>query len=347
MVSRSMLAPPASRASSIGDKPMMNPSQFPKSATSEKRQASFTRVLEEILSPDHDLLRIDLAALSNLSQAQLAQFQAAWQEIPQQRRQDLAAALLELSEDRFDITFNDIFRWMLQDDDARVRSLAIEGLWEDNNVRQITPLISLLRTDPAAAVRAAAALSLGRFVLLGELEEIDVQAATRVEDALRRAYHDDEFDPTVRRRLLESLAYSGQDDVEEMILAAYRSDDPVMQVSAVFAMGRNANKRWHPLVLAELASADDAIRFEAVRAAGELGLKSAVPDLIDILGESDIELRDSALWALGQIGGQQARQALRACTKSDDEELREAALESLAELELFADLEDLGTLYSQ
>ena len=96
----------------------MNPSQFPKSTTSEKRQASFTRVLEEIHSPDHALVRIDLAALSNPSQAQLAQFQAAWQDISQQRRQDLAAALLELSEDRFDITFNDIFRWMLQDNDA-------------------------------------------------------------------------------------------------------------------------------------------------------------------------------------------------------------------------------------
>lgn len=325
----------------------MNPSQFPKSTTSEKRQASFTRALEEILSPDHDLVRIDLAALSNLSPAQLAQFQAVWQEISHERRQDLAAALLELSEDRFDITFNDIFRWMLEDHDARVRSLAIEGLWEDTNVRQITPLISLLRTDPAASVRAAAALSLGRFVLLGELEEIDVQAATRVEDALRRAYDTDEFDPTVRRRLLESLAYSGEDDIEEIILEAYQSDDPTLQVSAVFAMGRNASKRWRPFVMAELSSDDDAIRFEAVRASGELNLKSAVPDLIDLLGESDVELRDSAIWALGQIGGQQARRALRACAKSDDEDMREAALESLAELELFADLDDLGTLHTQ
>ena len=146
---------------------------------------------------------------------------------------------------------------------------------------------------------------------------------------------------------LKSLAYSGQDDVEEMILEAYKGDDPTMQVSAVFAMGRNANKRWHPFVLAELSSAEDTIRFEAVRASGELGIKSAVPDLIDLLGESDVELRDSAIWALGQIGGQQAQRALRACSKSDDEELREAALESLAELELFADLDDLGTLYSQ
>ena len=275
----------------------MTPSQFPKSTTSEKRQASFTRVLEEVLSPDYDLVRIDLAELSNLSQAQLAQFQAVWQEISHERRQDLAAALQELSEDRFDITFNDIFRWMLQDHDARVRSLAIEGLWEDTSVRQITPLISLLRNDPAASVRAAAALSLGRFVLLGELEEIDAQAATRVEDALRLAYSDDEFDPTVRRRLLESLAYSGQDDIEEIILEAYQSDDPTLQVSAVFAMGRNASKRWRPFVMAELSSNDDAIRFEAVRASGELGMKSAVPDLIDLLGESDVELRE-----LGHLG---------------------------------------------
>ena len=325
----------------------MLPSQFPKIATGEKQQASFSRSLEEIRSPAHNLARIDLAALSNLSRAQLAQFQAVWQDIPAERRQELAAALLELSEERFDLTFNDIFKWLLQDQDPRVRSLAVEGLWEDDDVRQITPLISLLRSDASAEVRAAAALSLGRFVLLGELEEIDRQAATRVEDALRQAYHHDEYDLTVQRRLLESLAYSGQEDVEETILEAYQSGDPAMQISAVFAMGRNASKRWRPIVLAELSSSDDAIRFEAVRASGELDLKAAVPALIALLGESDIDLRDSAIWALGQIGGQQARRALRACSKSDDEELREAALESLAELDLFSDLDDLGTLYTQ
>ncbi len=325
----------------------MNSNQFPKVATSEKRAAGFTRALEQVLSPDYEVDRIDLAALSNLSQTQLAQLQAVWQDISLERQHDLVAALLEKSEDRFDLTFNDIFSWLLQDEDARLRSLAIEGLWEDDNVRQITPLIGLLRTDPAPAVRAAAALSLGRFVLLGELEEIASQAAARVENALRQAYTVDEYEVTVRRRALESLAYSGQDDIEAYIQEAYESDDHDMQVSAVFAMGRNANRRWRPLVLADLASSDDAIRFEAVRAAGELRLKSAVSELIAIAGENDVELRDSAIWSLGQIGGQQAQRALRAFTKSDDEDLREAAQEGLAELELFADLDDLGTLYSQ
>lgn len=324
----------------------MNPSQFPKSTTGEKSRASFARTLAEIMSPTHDLLRIDLEELSNLSRDQLAQVQAAWEEIPVERRQDLVQAMLELSEDRFDVTYNDIFRWLLQDADARVRSMAIEGLWEDANVRQITPLISLLRADPAAEVRAAAALSLGRFVLLGELEEIDQQAAGRVEDALRRAYNVDELDPAVRRRLLEALAYSSQDDLEELILEAYQSGDHDRRVSAVFAMGRNADKRWRQIVLTELSNPDIAIRFEAVRAAGELELKGAVPDLIALIGENDVELRDSAVWALGQIGGQQARRALRACAKSDDEGLREVALESLGELELFSDLDDLGTLYT-
>ncbi|MEZ4771151.1 MAG: HEAT repeat domain-containing protein [Caldilineales bacterium] len=325
----------------------MPTSQFPKSTSSQKRQASFNRVLEAILSPDQDLARIDLGAMSNLSPAQLEQYQAVWQNLSLQRRQDLAAALVELSEDRFDIIFNDIFQWLLLDEDARVRSLAIEGLWEDEDVRQITPLLRLMQADPAPAVRAAAALSLGRFMLLGELEEIDPQAAKRVEDALRQAYVADEYDVAVRRRVLESLAYSGQEDVEEFILEAYESDDHDMQVSAVFAMGRNASRRWRKIVLAELSSADDAIRFEAVRAAGELAMKSAVPDLVAMVSDKDVELRDSAIWALGRIGGQQARRTLRALTKSEDEDVREAAQESLAELELFADLDDLGTLYFQ
>lgn len=323
----------------------MTISQLPRSRVAPNKQASFAAALEAIASPAVDIDRIDLTALSNLGRAEQDRFHEAWRGISPQRRRELVAALLELSEAHFDLAFNDLFRWLLEDDDPLVRARAIDGLWEDANIRQITPLLGLLHGDPAPEARAAAAISLGRFVLLGELGEIDEQAAWRVEEALRKAYDGREREPAVRRRILESLAYSGRDDVGTYILEAYQQDDRDMQISAVCAMGRNADTRWRPYVLAELSSADNALRFEAVRASGELGLDDAVTDLIDLLGEKDIELRDSAIWSLGQIGGQQALRALRACARSEDEDLREAAQEALAELDLFSDLDSLGTRY--
>ena len=86
---------------------------------------------------------------------------------------------------------------------------------------------------------------------------------------------------------------------------------------------------------------------DAIQANDGSDVGKAFGALLATLDERDVELRDAAIWALGQIGGQQARRTLRALTKSDDESLREAARESLAELELFADLDELETLYFQ
>lgn len=324
----------------------MSTNQFPKSRLSQKQESRLPQTLEALASPANDIARIDLEALSNLDTAGQERFRAVWQGLALERRQELATALLEVGEDRFDLTFADLFRLMLGDEDAQVRAKAVEGLWEDDNVRQIVPLLNMLQSDPSVDVRVAVAISLGRFVLLGELEEIDPRAAQRVENALRKAYTKDEHSLAVRRRILESLSYSGQDDVEGLILEAYRHGDRDLKISAVFAMGRNASQRWNKTVLAELSNPDAAIRYEAVRASGELALEKAVPALIGMLGESDVDLRDSAVWSLGQIGGQQAQRALKACARSEDEGLREAAQEALAELDLFADLEGFGSAFT-
>lgn len=306
-----------------------------------RRVASLQQTLQAIEDADHPLQTIDLRPLSDLTTAELVAFQATWRILDQDRRRSLISALLELAEDRTDTYFNAIYRWLIEDPDPWVRTQAIDGLWEDEDVRLIGPLIRLLRSDPSSEVRAASALSLGRFILLGELDQIDQSAASRVESTLLAAYAANELDTTVRRRLLEALAYSGREDVQDLILDAYRDDDEAMRISALFSMGRNADQRWKDYVLAELASDNSAMRFEAARASGELELAEAVPDLYNMLSEDDVELRDSAVWALGRIGGPAARRALQACRTSGDAELREAAEEALAEMDFLAGDADL------
>ncbi len=300
-----------------------------------------TRTLQTIVDPDYPVHSIELDALSDLDSASLVGFQAAWAEMAAARRRALVTHLLEVAEARVDVSFRRILQWLINDEDAWVRAQAIEGLWEDEDVRLIGPLTRLLRQDPAAEVRAAAAESLGRYLLLGELAEIDASLANQVEDALQAAYLREAQEPSVRRRIVEALAYTTASNVPDMIRAAYDHEDDGMRLSAVFAMGRSADLRWSDIVLAELASDDAAMRYEAARASGELELAEAVPTLIALLAEDDVELRDAAVWALARIGGPEARRALGACLDSEDEELVDAAEEALAEMNFLSGDDDL------
>ena len=308
-------------------------------------RASLGNTLLALEDPTRLIPSIELDALSDLTTADLGKFQATWSNLSQERRWSLLVNLIEVAEDHVDAYFAPIYFWLIDDDDPKVRAQAIEGLWEDEDVRLINPLIRRIKSDDAAEVRAVAAASLGRFMLMGELEQLDTTIARRIENTLRNAFSGAEPDVTVRRRALESLAYSSQEYVQDLIREAYEDEDDGLRMSAVFAMGRSADRRWENTVLEELGSSDGGMRFEAARASGELELADAVPELIDCLDEDDVELRDSAVWALGRIGGPEARRALQACAASTDEDLREAAEDALAEMDSSSGDDDIPAFF--
>jgi hypothetical protein len=140
----------------------------------------------------------------------------------------------------------------------------------------------------------------------------------------------------VRRRALEGLAYVDLPDVRELIHMAYYDEEPLLRQSALFAMGRSADRRWAKFVLAELESREEAMRFEAAVAAGELGLSAAVQSLIGLLDDRDRTVREAAATSLGQIGGPAARRALEAAAGTGDETLADAAEAALEELRFVA-----------
>lgn len=298
----------------------------------QRDQSDGIRALNGLLDLDQPIHRLDLQALSDLSGTELEQFSRTWSQLPSARRRALVTGLIELAEARVDVCFRSIFQWLLADEDSAVRAQAIDGLWEEEDVRLIAPLTRMLQEDPAAVARAAAAQSLGRYVLLGELEELGRGLSQAVEEALWLAYTRDGQDILVRRRALESLGYSSAARMPRAIAEAYEDDDEGLRASAVFAMGRSADSRWQDIILAELDSTEAAMRYEAARASGELELAEAVPALIPLLDEPDVDLRDVAVWALGHVGGPEARRALQACAASEDEVLAEAAQEALDEL---------------
>jgi hypothetical protein len=220
----------------------------------------------------------------------------------------------------------------LHDPDAEVRATAIDGLWEDENVSLVGPLLTALRADPSPEVRASAAQALGRFVLAGELEEIEEPVQIRILNDLLTTIHMAGESIEVRRRALESAAYAAPPEVTDALEVAYHADDERMRLSAVVGMGRTCDRRWRDLVLQELESPAPAMRYEAALAAGELGLRAAVPRLIALTDDPDPQIYSASIWALGQIGGPQAKQALlNAYAEAPDEDARAMVEEALAE----------------
>jgi HEAT repeat protein len=296
--------------------------------------SEFEELLKKIGDRQTPLSISSLYGLSHLTRAEAQLFQEVWSLVDAGRRQWILQSLVDIAEASFEVDFNPIFRLCLNDEDAVVRSRAIEGLWEDEDLTLAGLLVRLLRDDPSESVRAAAATSLGRFVLLGELEKIEAAPAMMVENALLGAIYDPHETLEVRRRAVESIAYSGQAQVRDIIEMAYYDDEEKMRVSAVFAMGRSADPFWHEMVIAELDNPDPEMRYEATRACGELEASAALSALIYLIeADPDPEVQEMAIWALGHIGGKEARRVLEACCESEDEALRQAAEEALDELD--------------
>jgi len=282
--------------------------------------------------------------LSHLDSGDAARVGEVWPCFEVELRRRVIQRLVELAEVDIEVDFGAVFRLGLEDTDAAVRTAAIEGLWEDEDVRLVPRLVERLREDDSIAVRAAAATSLGRFTLLGELEKIRPAPRSLAYEKLLAAYQDPEEHVEARRRALESLAYVGNETVAALIREAYELPEEKMHVSAVFAMGRSADSRWKREVRQELLSPNPELRYEAAQACGKLQLAEAVPDLEDLAEDVDPEVQEAALWALGQIGGDRARQTLERYCCSEDEAIRAAAEAAMGQLEfLHGDLSDLFT----
>lgn len=288
--------------------------------------------------PDQTLLY----HLSSLDASQIERLREIWSTLPVDLRRDLMSRLKDLAEADFTLDFGAIFRVALNDEDAQVRTAAIEGLWEDHDVRLVTPLVERLREDEAVEVRAAAATSLGRFIFLGELEKIRSRPRNLAYNALLDVCQSSDEHMEVQRRALESLAYVGSKAVIALIRQAYTASEEKVRISAVFAMGRSADPRWEDQVQRELYNPNPEMRYEAAKACGELQLREAVSSLEDLTEDADAEVQSAALWALGQIDSERAREILEYYCYVENEAARAAAESALEEWEfLYGDLSAL------
>jgi HEAT repeat protein len=293
----------------------------------------FQQLLDALLDVNTPFHPRYLYRLSDLDGAELAQFKQIWPKIPDWRKQALMEDLETLGEDDLLLSFEAVCSFAIHDSEPKVRLPAVRALWEYEQPNLIPDFLDLLTKDSQPEVRAAAATALGRYVYLGELEEISPEELKMVEDQLLEATN---LAPStlVKRKALEALGYSSREEVPLLIEKAYASGNKDWIASALFAMGRSANESWEPQVLAMLGNKLPAIRLEAARAAGELEIHRAVPQLMELLDDADQDVQDAAIWSLSQIGGEGVRETLEQRyedTEDDDEaDYLAEALDNLA-----------------
>ncbi len=315
----------------------------------KKEKITFQQVLDALLDENTPFNPRYLYRFSDLTTEDLSALEDVWPKVPVWRRQAMMEDIEELGESDMLLSFEAFGRFTLKDSDPKVRQFAVRSLWDYEASDLVPVFINMMENDNDTDVRAAAASALGRYVYLGELEEIPEKIYHRVEDRLLQTCRGSEA-VLIRRRALEALGFSSRNEVSTLIENAYASGDTDWMASALFAMGRSANDRWAPMVLDMLESLHPAIRLEAARAAGELEISTSVPRLVELLNDSDDDVRLAAIWSLSQVGGEGVRELLEKMyedTVDDTEaELLESALDNLSfteDLQLYSilDLPDM------
>ena len=275
-----------------------------------------------------------LLFFSDISLDNLEKIKSIWPEVDRERKCNLLKDLESLMEDNTLASCDDFGYFALQDDDPRIRSRAIPLFWECTNIKLIPIFINLLQNDSDSEVNASAASALGKFVLLGELEEIPEKSANMVQDLLIDEYLKTD-DDSIKQRILESLGYSSNKKVDHFITSALKINDKKWHLSALLAISRSVNTMWGKVVLEKLSDLDPDIQIEAVKAAGELEIESTKEQIIEIMDSSspDEELHTQTIWALSKIGGNNIKDLFeKMIEESDDEEeidILEMALDNL------------------
>lgn len=281
---------------------------------------SFPQVLAILtqLTPGQMIPVSIVRGLSDLQPAQVFATVPVWRVLDVEVKRDVIQALIEAGESDFETDYSLFGMLALDDDDAQVRSLAIELCEYVEGQGYLNTLFDIAQHDPSEEVQASAIKALGAFILQGELGQLPAEAVEPVVDYLLTALRNTRLSSEVRGRALESVGNSSNQQVAKEIRRAYRGDDPRLKTASINAMGSSGDDQWSEFIMYELEHGMPENRFEAARAAGELSLQEAVRPLSTLIFAEDSEIAREAVWALGEIGGKEAVRVLEALLEQVD-----------------------------
>ncbi|MCY3655085.1 MAG: HEAT repeat domain-containing protein [Chloroflexi bacterium] len=294
-------------------------------------------VLEAVADETFGLPFADLPALSGADDRTVGLAMALLPRLQPQRRRDLLAAMQQLSEDDVTLDFDRIHLAALLDQDVATRILAMHGLREHDRLEYAELLTGIVGDDPASAVRAEAATSLGNFVVGIEFGMVPTELAERIAEALRERVEDVTEDDEVRGTALEAAGASSEEWVAELIAEQYETGNTRMRVASVVAMGCHGSDDWLPILIQSFEDEDDDVRAAAATSAGQLLLEAAIQPLTLLLDEEqEPDVQVAAIRAMGEIAGEEAEAILVRLLESDEPHIAEAADLAIEELQMMS-----------
>ena len=309
---------------------------------------SQNEIIENLRDETQPIKPQHLHFFSDITSNDLELVKKVWPDLSQERKASLIRNLEKLMEVDTLVSCDDFAFFALEDQDPIVKSQAIHLLWECVDLKLADRFLQILRDDTDPELTASAASGLGKFVLLGELEEIPETQARNILNTLIEKYLTSDK-ALVRQRILESLGYSDNAQINGFIADAIKQPQKEWVLAALFAISRSANEKWSKIVLEKLNDLDPDVQMEAIKAAGELEIASAKETIIEILENSDPEedIHLQAIWSLSMIGGNDVHKLfdkLLEMNESEEEaDMLETALDNLEltsgfeEIDLFED----------
>ena len=303
------------------------------------------RVVGAIMSGEVELEAEDLHAVSRLGSESVETIREQLSELDSASRFALLDRLRQLGSEFGGYDFTQLFAAMASDDDASVRTLAVNGLASCETAGATSTLLSVARSaEEEGSVRREAVNGLGEVAMRVELGWASSEAADDVFEALRMIAEDTQEDEELRAAALSGVGVATEPWVVRLIEEAFDSDAAALHLGALHAMGRSADVLWLPLLEGSLVAEDEDERLAAVQAIGEIGSEDGAPLLLELFDDptASEELIQGAVTALGEIGSEEAVEELQQLRTHPDPTVRataQSALESATWLDDFDDLE--------
>src|ERR1043165_5715804 len=107
-------------------------------------QIDFRNELNNLMNEEQAVSAAGLTFLSDIPTAERATLALMWPGVAPARREEIAATPGPLAGDNIEVNLSPVFDVLLDDPDAHVRRLAVEGLEEDESLPILRRLIAIL-----------------------------------------------------------------------------------------------------------------------------------------------------------------------------------------------------------